>query len=95
MNVKILSLETKSVRVDFGRAISDVAIAFQDLEAGTVISEILKLHTEAGACAAGLVVTGCVAPTTDEAMDKLAHWLDAFSRCLRERDRTKSFPIFQ
>jgi hypothetical protein len=61
-----------------------------------ILKETMKLHVREGQGAAiALEITGCNAPTAEEAMDKLAEWLERIAAALKERERTEvQIPIY-
>jgi hypothetical protein len=96
VNIKPLELKLKSVACHIGgEANAEYDVAFQDLDNRTVITERIKMHVANGTAALELNVSGCIAPTADEALNKMADWLEGLAETIRKRNKAENtIPIY-
>lgn len=90
-------MRLKLLRSDLpGEAYAEYEVWQQNPGGPTVLKETLKLFVRDGQGAAvGVDVTGCNAPTPDEALDKAAEWLERLAEAIRNRDRkAPTLPIY-
>jgi len=77
-----------------GEAYAEYEVWHQD--GSLILKETLKVHVRNGQGAGcAIEVSGCCAPTVEEAMDKMVGWLERIALTLRERKKTEvNVPLY-
>lgn len=81
---------------DDGSAFARYKVEMQYENAGNCIDDELSVSIKPHNTAVAMSITGCFGVTTDDALDKLADWLEGFATTIRARQRNvNSIPILK